>query len=282
MTEEKTSQVDELFGDDDIGGDNAAPPPRSEGGRGRGRFRLILVVVTVIIVGVFYFLSSANHEKYFINVNGDTVKVERGYFFVVGSGAWSASNPAYKPFTLPKGVTPSKTGAMSLEEVDAVLYDLYVEIAENQLEDEAAGDPDIAEEMLHRANKLSSSSIARDRKLQAMQGDVAFRRGIKEVRGIQTRFDMAVEQFQEAARRGGHVYKGSDRWVETIKRHRNELRQLSVESGLDPELVLAPALPPVLGGDAPAPEGAEAPAEGDDAVDDGAAEPKPAEQPANP
>lgn len=281
MTDDKTSQVDELFGDDEIGGDNAPPPPSGDGGRGRGRFRLIAVVVAVIAVAAFYFLSSTNHEKYFIQVDGETVKVERGYFFVVGSGAWSASNPAYKPFTLPKGVTPNKTGAMSLEEVDAVLYDLYVEIAQNQLKNEKDGDPDIAEEMLHRANKLSSSSIARDRKLQAMQGDVSFRRGIKEVRGIQTRFDLAIEQFQEAARRGGHVYRGSDAWVETIKRHREELRALSVSSGLDPQLVLAPTLPGGLGTlEAPA-EGEAEGAEGADSKPADGADEKPAEAPAN-
>lgn len=242
VSKDQKSQVDELFGDEELGmehprrGDSASggPPPK----KGRGKVKLVLVALVVVIVGLFWWVSSAHHDKYYLRVEGDTVRVERGYFFPVGSGTWGSSNPAYTPFRLPEGVAPPQTGAMSLEEVDERLYDLYVAIARRNLEDLQAGDVDVAEDMIRRANKLGSSSVSRDRKLAQMRGDVAFRRGLMEVRGIQTRFDMALEQFSEAARQGGEKSQGAQQWVDAIYRMRNDFRRLAIDSGLDPDLIL--------------------------------------------
>ncbi len=240
MSAEQKPQVDELFGDDEIGMDPPPGPESGGGGKKRGfKFKLVIVLLVLVALAAFWFVSSAHHDQYYLTVDGRTVKVERGYFFPVGAGAYSSSNPAYAPFRLPDGVTPEKTGAMSLEEIDATLYTLYVAVARKNLEDFTKGDPDVAEEMLRRANKLSSSSVAADRRLQQMRGDVAFRRGLKEVRGIQTRFDMALEQFEEANRQGGDTFTGAKAWVEAIDRLRNEFRRLTIESGLDPDEVLA-------------------------------------------
>lgn len=242
MNAEQKPQVDELFGDDEIGMEGPPPsePESGDGGRkGRGKLKIAIALLVLIGVAVFWFVSSAHHEQYYLVVEGDTVKVERGYFFPVGAGAWGTSNPAYTPFRLPEGVRPGKTGAMSLEEIDATLYDLYVDIARKNLGDFKTGDPDVAEEMLRRANKLSSSSVAADRKLMQMRGDVAFHRGLKEVRGIYTRFDMALEQFQEASRQGGLEFQDAQAWVDALERMRNDFRALSIKSNLDPDVVLA-------------------------------------------
>lgn len=242
MSKEQKSQVDELFGDEELGmehprrgdGSPTGSPPK----KGRGKLKLVLVALALLAVGLFWYVSSTHHDKYYLRVEGDTVRVERGYFFPVGSGAWGSSNPAYTPFRLPEGVAVPTSGAMSLEEVDVKLYDLYVAIARRNLDDLAAGDVDVAEDMIRRANKLGSSSIARDRKLAQMRGDVAFRRGLMEVRGIQTRLDLALEQFSEATRQGGEKSQGAQQWVDAIYRMRNDVRRLAIDSGLDPDLIL--------------------------------------------
>ncbi|MCA9540729.1 MAG: hypothetical protein KC620_17640 [Myxococcales bacterium] len=260
MSEQKP-QVDDLFGDEDLGLD-AAPPPREAAPR-RLPMRLILAVVAIIAVALFWYLSSAHHEKFYIRVDGDVVHVERGYYFPVGSGSWMP-NRAYEAFKLPPGISPERTGAMSAEEVDATLHRLFVTIAQRELNNLESGNADVAEDMLMRAQKLRSTSIADDRKLLQMLGDVAFRRGLKEVRGIQSRFDEALAQFQIAAMRGGEMYPGAQKWVDAISRLRAEFRRLAVDSGLDPDLILneppvLPALDKLLPGDAPA-EGEPAPA----------------------
>jgi hypothetical protein len=236
--------VDDLFGDEDLGLEGAPPP--DEGSGRRLPLKLMGAVLALVALGLLWWLSSRHHEKFFIVVHGDTVKVERGYYFPFGSGAYTPS-PAYEPFTLPPGVAPEKTGAMSANEVDRVLHRLFITIAEKEIADVEAGDPDEAELMLLRAQKLLTTGIADDRKLLELLGDVAFRRGLTEVRGVQARFDKALEQFRLAAMRGGVAYKGADRWVEAITRLRAEFRSLSVESGLDPDQILSqpPALPPI-------------------------------------
>ncbi len=279
MSAEQKPQVDELFGDDDAGMD--APPPGTDaqdgGGKKRGaKFKLVVLLLVLVGFAAFWFVSSAHHEQFYLTVDGRTVKVERGYFFPVGAGAWSSSNPAYTSFVLPEGVTPEKTGAMSLEEIDATLYTLYVDIARQNLTDFEMGDANVAEEMLRRANKLSSSSVAADRKLQEMRGDVAFRRGLKEVRDIKTRFDQALEQFESAHRQGGLVFQNADAWSKTIRRHRADYETLiGLDDNLDVDKVFGnPPKPPLEAdaapaeADAPAVEdegGAETPAEAEEA-----------------
>lgn len=237
MSAEQKPQVDELFGDDDAGMDPPPPGPDAGGGRKKrgAKFKLIVLLLVVILGAVFWFVSSAHHEQFYLTVDGKMVKVERGWFFPVGAGAWYPRSRAYTPFRLPEGVTPEKTGAMSLEEIDTTLYALYVDIARQHLTDFEMGDPDTAEEMLHRANSINGLSVANKRNLDEMEGDVAFRRGLKEVRGIQTRFDLALEQFEAANRQGGVVFQTAEKWAEAIRRHRDEYERLVQESGLKPE-----------------------------------------------
>ena len=150
---------------------------------------------------------------------------------------------------------------MSAKELDAELLRIYVAIANAEVTDLQAGRPDVAEDMLWRAQKLRSTSVTDERRLLRLLGDVAFRRGLTEVRGIQSRFDQALEQFTLAAMRGGQAYRGANKWVEEIKRLRQEFRRLAVESGLDPDLILqespvapTPTKPPAPAVDPPAPE----------------------------
>ena len=111
-------------------------------------------------------------------------------------------------------------------------------IAKGQLKDLKNGDPDLAEDMIWRAQKLRSTSVADDRRTWSLLGDVAFRRGLTEVRSIQARFDEALEHFNMASIRGGDAYQNARTWVEAISRLRSEFRKLALDSGLDPDLIL--------------------------------------------
>ncbi len=228
--------VDELFGEEELG----LPPPQSEGQRRGTPVRAVVVGVAILVVGALWYFASLNHERYFLKVKKEMVRVERGYYFPLGSGAWTPT-PAYEPFKLPPGIAPEKSGAMSIEELDQVLLKLFLTIAERELSDLAAGNVDLAERMVKRANKLRSLRIGDpiEEKLMVMQGDVAFRRGLTEVRGLQNRFDEALKHFRRAAMHGGVSYTGADKWVEAISRLREEFRRLSKESGLDPDQILA-------------------------------------------
>ncbi len=255
--------VDDLFGDEDLGIEAPPAPPERDGRR--LPIRLIGAALVVLAVALLWWLSSRHHEKYYVQVDGDMVRVERGYYFPFGAGAYAPS-PAYESFKLPAGVRPEKTGAMTAPQVDTVLHSLFVTIAKREIADVEKGDPDVAEIMLLRAQKLLTTPVADDRQLLELLGDVAFRRGLTEVRGVQARFDKALEQFRLAAMRGGVAYKGAQRWVDAITRLREEFRRLSAESGLDPDRILAN--PPLL---VPKREGAPAQAPKQDASPDAGA-----------
>lgn len=239
--------VDDLFGDDDLAVEKKPRSPDPlDGGHAVGRRpsgRLIGIAVLLLVVVIGWWLSSRHHDRYYIVVRDNNVRVERGYYFPFGSGAWSP-NRAYEPFKIPAGIAPEEAGPLTAEDLDRVLHRLYVTIAERELEDMSEGNADIAEDMLMRANKLQYTSVDEDRRLLEMLGDVAFRRGLTEVRGIQSRFDEALKQFRLAAQRGGVAYRGAQRWVDAIARLRDEFRRLSVESGLDPDKILATAKAP--------------------------------------
>lgn len=249
----KASPVDDLFGGDplDLGEGEDLPPPRASGGGGGGRRRrglkmswLIGLLGVLLLVIVFWYLSSAQREKYFVEVDDGVLRVERGLFFPFGTGEWQP-NRAYKPFSLPPGVQPEKTGAMTAEEADRVLFTLYMGVADRQIKDLEGGDPELAEEMLLRANKLNFTSTEDDRRLLSMMGDVHFIRGIGQIRGIQAQFDEALAQFRMAAQRGGVNYTGASQWVAAIERLRKEFRDLSARSGINPDEILAKPPRPV-------------------------------------
>ena len=251
--------VDDLFGEEDLGGLARDPGPLPEAPPRRPPMKLIAGLAGALLIVGAWWLSSRNSERFFIVVDGDMVRVEKGYFLPFGSGP-HAPTPAYDAFRLPPGVRPDKSGAMTVEKVDKVLYALFFRIADREIADLEAGDMEVAEEMLMRAQKLQTTSITDDRILLEKLGDVSFRRGITQVQGIQQRFDAAIRQFELASRRGGATFTGAEKWVESIKRLREEFRRLSAESGLDPDLLLGGAHPPAEAKAEPAPAKPAAPA----------------------
>jgi hypothetical protein len=237
--------VDDLFGDDETGGGAPPPPGPPPARRGRAGVRVAIAGAVLGLGALFWFLSMRHHERYFLTVEDGTIAVERGLWFPFGTSEFRPSR-AYAPLQLPAGVLPERTGAMSVQELDDVLLKLFLGIAEREIADLEKGDMDRAEDVLLRAGKLGHIDLEDDRKVGSLMGDVHYRRGLTEVRVLTGRFDDALRHFELAARHGGARYRGADRWVESIRRLREEFRHLSVESGLDPEKVLAepPPAPP--------------------------------------
>ena len=235
MNTENQSPVDDLFGDEDL---RIEPQPREIPPRRQFTANQGLVVGGgLMVLLLLWWWSSAHHNQFYLVVSDGQVSVERGYYFPFGQGEW-APNRAYESFTIPKTMKRIKTGSMSERELDKTLKSLFINISKIELSNLASGKTDVAEDMLLRAQKLRSTSVADDRVILKMLGDVAFRRGLTEVRGIQSRFDEALAQFQLAHSRGGSVYTGAQKWVTAISRLRLEFRRLSLESGIDPDLVL--------------------------------------------
>jgi hypothetical protein len=245
--------MDDLFGEEET----ASPP----GGPTRRRRGLRLLAIPLVIgLGVgFWFLSSHHHEQFYLQVDDGVVRVERGLFFPLGASEFRPTR-AYAPLTLPAGVQPVRTGAMDAETLDRTLLQLFFDIADRELDDLDEGDVKLAEDVLLRAEKLDHTEVDDDRRVLALLGDVHFRQGLAEVRGLYGRFDETQKHFELAARQGGVHFKGAQRWVEAIDRLKHDFRQLSIDSGLNPDQVLArPPAPPTQGEAAPASEGEAAP-----------------------
>jgi hypothetical protein len=259
VNDPKRPAVDDLFGDEPGGGTPppTAPPPAR---RGRAGARLAIVGLVLGLGAFFWFLSMRHHERYYLTVEDETIVVERGLWFPFGASEYRESR-AYAPLQLPPGVQPDRTGEMSKQELDEALLRLFVGIAEREIGDLEKGDMDRAEDVLLRASKLGNIDLEDDRKVGALMGDVHYRRGLSEVRVLTGRFDDALRHFELAARHGGARYRGADRWVEAIRRLREEFKRLSIESGLDPEKVLAEPPPPPPSVAAPESEPAPAPSE---------------------
>ena len=232
---EDQSPVDDLFGDEGIRIESEGPEVR------RPKTDLPvkgwILGAAVIGLALLWWWSSYHHDRFYLTVQDGQVSIERGYFFPFGKGEW-APNRAYESFLLPADIEPMKTGGMSAKHLDRTLKKLFMDVARRELNDLKSGRVDVAEDMLMRGQKLRSTSVSDDRVLLRLLGDVAFRRGLTEVKGLQSRFDEALTQFRLAHRRGGNVYKGAKKWVKAISKLRLEFKRLSLESGIDPDLLL--------------------------------------------
>jgi hypothetical protein len=230
VSEDKVS-VDDLLGDDK---GPLEPPPAPER-RGEGLRRLpprgVLIGVGGVIFLLLWYLSSAHHDRFYLEVDGEMVVVQRGWYFPFGRSEWAPSK-AYKPFRLPPGIAPEETGAMSAEEIDAQLMKLFQKIAEAEIANLKGGNADIAEDMLRRANKLLNADPAEEDKLISLLGDVSFHRGIKTLNEVNESFKKALSQFQLAAMRGGKMYKGAPEWVEAIQRFQADFSRLAIKGNL--------------------------------------------------
>lgn len=249
------STSDELFGEEDLGFE-PAPPPKAPS---RGLpFKPIFAVGLVLLIALLWYVSSVHHTRFYLEVDSDRVVVKRGLYLPFGTSRWTPTS-AYDTFALPAGVVPSMTGAMSHDEMDRVLRELFVRIARAELDDLQGGDAERAEDMLMRAHKLRHTTPQQDREIFEMLGDVSFRRGLSEVRGIQERFDEALKQFRLATRQGGNSFKGAQKWVDAIEGHREAFRRLAEESGMNPDHLFEPPTVPTLFAPPAEPEAPEPP-----------------------
>ena len=135
--------VDELFDEEDIRMD-PPPGPQAQRGFSMPSFRFGPTIIGIVGFILFWWLSSIQHDRFFLVVEGNQVRVERGYFFPFGSGEWAESR-AYEPFTLPQGIKPERTGAMDKKARDATLLQLYMAIAKKEIENLADGSIDNAD-----------------------------------------------------------------------------------------------------------------------------------------
>ena len=101
----------------------------------------LLLGVGIVVLGALWWLSVLQHDRFYVLIENNSMRVERGYYFPVGHGAWSPSR-AYKPLDLPRGIRPEKLGAMSIDELDHTLMNLFMSIARTDLKDLADGDLD--------------------------------------------------------------------------------------------------------------------------------------------
>ncbi len=249
MSEQK-NQVDDLFGEELFEPGGSTPAPGKEPS-GEGPSKWWLILVAVLVLGVGWYLSDRQHNRYFLVVNGGVVHVERGYFFPFGSGSWSESR-AYEPFQIPAGIQVQSSGALSAQSLDQKLLKIYIEIATQEVADLEHGRPELAEAIQLSEQKLRTTTVADNRLVLRLLGDVAFRRGISEFKGIQSRLEQARSHFETAAMRGGKHARWAREWAQSIDRLRQEIRDLSVRSGLDPDLILEKRPPSVANIEAPA------------------------------
>jgi hypothetical protein len=225
--------VDDLLGEEDLGLD---PPPAGHEpvAARRGGPRWILIAVGAVVFIILWFISSAHSENYYLVNDDGTVHVEKGWYFPFGSSDWAPSR-AYKPFRLPDDIALEDSGAMTAEEVDKTLLDLFRRIARRELRDLSGGNAEQAEDMLLRANKLMHTSIDDERELMRMLGDVHFHQGLSTLKEVLQSFDLAYRQFDLAAQRGGDQFGEARKWADMIKRFQGEFRGLLKDSELDPD-----------------------------------------------
>lgn len=224
--------VDDLLGDEDLGFD---PPPMARETASRRRYgpRAILIGAGAIVFIVLWFISSAHHENYYLVNDDGTISVERGWYFPVGSSAWTPSR-AYTPFRLPDDIALETDSALTAKEIDQRLLGVFRRIAKRELSDLAGGNAERAEDMLLRANKLMHTSIDDERALMRMLGDVHFHQGLRTLRDVLQSFDLARKQFELAAQRGGDQFTEARKWVEMIREFRSKFEDLLRQSKLDP------------------------------------------------
>lgn len=232
MSENEPS-VDDLLGDEDLGLD---PPPAGQAPAAPRRTgsRWVILAIGVVLLVVLGFISSAHHDNYYLVNDDGTVHVERGWYFPFGSSDWAPSR-AYKPFRLPDSIALDNSGAMTAEEVDSTLLDLFQRIARRELRNLKGGNAEQAEDMLLRANKLMHTSIKEERELMKMLGDVHFHQGLRTLKDVHDSFELAWQQFDLAAQRGGEQYGEARKWADMIKKFQGEFRVLLKESELDPD-----------------------------------------------
>ncbi len=202
----------------------------------RHSIKWILALTAVVALLVLWLISDRHHNRYFVVIEGQSAHIERGFYFPVGSSAFSPSR-AYEAFQLPAGFTAQSSEALTLKELNAQLLNLYLNAADAALRDMQSS-PDLAEDLLVRANKLDNVTREDEQHILESLGHVAFRRGLAEITGVQASLERALEQFKIASMRCDPSDQGPKRWVEALSRINEEFRKLTQETGLNPDKVL--------------------------------------------
>jgi len=226
-------------------------PPAKKGSFLRNLSYLLLGATILALSGVIiYLLSDINHRQYRLNAQGSVLLVERGKFLPVGFEAYvpkdATLQPIYAPIPLPKGVTmgPSEIFA-DRTDVDRAIFGLLSGWSRERIDSNTDGDFELVVGYINRCETLPGLAEEQRNELQTLRADVAYKTGLRTLKGIADQLNKALEQFELALTLGTTHADDAEAWITEIK-HRIEAYQSSTSPAVEgnPQNAVTPSVEP--------------------------------------
>jgi len=228
------------------------PPAKGGGGVLRSLTYLLLGATILALSGIIiYLLSDINHRQYRLNSQGSVLLVERGKFLPVGFEPFvpkdATLQPIYAPIPLPKGVTMGPSEIFEdRTDVDRAIFGLLSGWSRERIDSSTDGDFELVVDYINRCETLPGLAEEQRNELQTLRADVAYKTGLRTLKGIADQLNKALEQFELALTLGTTHAEDAEAWITEIK-HRIEAYQSSTSPAMEgnpQNTVTEPAVPP--------------------------------------
>ncbi len=228
---------------------SAPQKPPGKNGFIRGLTYFLLGTTILGLSGVIiYLLSDINHRQYRLNTRGGVLLVERGKFMPIGFEPFvpkdATLQPVYAPIPLPEGIDMAPSEVFDdRTDVDRAIFGLLSGWSRERIDSSTEEDFNLVTGYISRCELLPGLSEEQRNELQTLRADIAFKTGLRTLKGIADQLNKALEQFELALTLGTTHQEDAKAWITEIK-HRIEAYQSSTSPTVegDPQNAVTPSV----------------------------------------
>ncbi len=198
---------------------------------------LVLALVVSLGAAVAYLLAERNYRRFRFRAVDNHAVVERGRRWPVGFESYTPPEESlksiYAPLPIPPG-TKLETSEIFEDRIDLdrALCGVLATWTRSELERKDKAAFDRAATYVDRCDELPGVSDEQRRELDALRGDIAYRKGEVSAEQIQQKVEEALKHFERAIKLGTSLEETAKDW---ISRLRERLEEAPAPTSPDPD-----------------------------------------------
>lgn len=207
------------------------------------KFFLTFIVVLALLMIILYLLSLMHSSKFYLEPEGGTLLVKKGFFLPWGSEIYKPTNPnqaaAYEPIEIPREKMPASTQEFDdLPALNQQYASILIGLAKDLVRSEDEKNFQKGKALFERAKRLEGLSLKQLSDIEADVAEIEYAEAKRIYNGIENFLNEARSKFKKAEMFGSRFPDAAEwiRKVDNLLEVIHENKPIALPSNASPEM----------------------------------------------